>query len=95
MVLTADTGQHLGALLISLIEWIMEPPFIDLTDSADGVVTTRTFKPPANTAIGPTGDQITPNILVLVAENTTYSMYVHLIPSSTRIVVFRCTFPKW
>lgn len=73
MVLTAETGGRLATLLLKLIEWMVRPQ-IDLT-CEEGEVRT-TFEPPANTAITPTGNQVPSDILVLIAENTIYSMCV-------------------
>lgn len=70
MVLSADTGRQLGALLLGLIEWMTEPQVIDLT-LEESVVT---FKPPANTTVSPRNNQIPSDIFVLLAEHTTYSM---------------------
>jgi len=70
MVLSAGTGGQLGALLLRLIEWMVEPQIIDLTCEEFGIM----FQPPANTTVTPMGDQIPSNTLVLVAENTTYSV---------------------
>jgi len=74
MILSATTASGLGMLLLRLIEWIIEPPVIDLTLEEFGRVSA--FLPPANTTVTSPGDQISSDILVLIAETTTYSMYV-------------------
>jgi hypothetical protein len=66
----------MGDLLFKFIEWNILPPTIDLTDEE---VRGR-FNPPDGTTLYPAHDQISPNLLPLVAENASYSMCVHLIP---------------
>ena len=72
MILSAKTGEQLGDLLLKLIEWIIEPRIIDLTLEKPG----SNFQPPANTAIVSIGNQIPTDVLDLIAQDTTYSMYV-------------------
>jgi hypothetical protein len=71
MVLHGDTGESLGTLLLKLIEWMTEPPVIDLTLEEFDLK----FQPPAHTTVTPIGDQVPSDVLVLIAENTAYSMY--------------------
>lgn len=64
----------MGTLLLKLIEWIIEPEVIDLTLEEPETA----FSPPANTTFTSTDDKIPSDVIVLVAESATYSMYVHL-----------------
>ena len=76
ILLSADSGEKLGELLFRLVEWIIAPPTIDLTlEELEGP-----FIPPAGTILSPTTDEIPPGLLPLIADNTTYSMFVHPLP---------------
>jgi len=72
MILSAKTGEQLGDLLLKLIEWIIEPRVIDLTLEEPG----SSFQPPAHTNVMPVGNQMPTDVLVLIAQDTTYFMYV-------------------
>jgi hypothetical protein len=74
--------------LFRFIEWNISPPPIDLTDEE----VRGTFNPPDGTTLYPAHDRISSNLLPLVAANATYSMYVHLIQSSSRF--FKCIIPS-
>jgi hypothetical protein len=76
VMLSADSGASLGDLLFRFIEWNISPPPIDLTDEE----VRGTFNPPDGTTLYPAYDQLPPDLLPLVAENASYSTYVHLIP---------------
>lgn len=77
VVLSAETGEQLGDLVLKLIEWMIEPPVIDLTLEEFG----SNFQPPPHTTAVPISGRMPSDVLVLIAENTTYSMYVQSVPS--------------
>jgi hypothetical protein len=81
IILTAETGELLGKLLLKLIEWMVEPHVIDLTVEGSGT----SFKPPANTSVSPSGDKTPTDMLALVAEDTVYFVCVDLIFSLTQV----------
>ena len=72
IVMNADSSEKLGDLLCKLVEWIIEPPPIDLTVEGPGA----TFEPPPGTTLMPSSDQIPPELLSLISGNASYSMYV-------------------
>jgi hypothetical protein len=73
MLLTTESGETLGTLLLNLVEWMILPPVIDLTTQRSG---NSSFQAPDGTTVSPTDNETPRDVLALIAENATYSMYV-------------------
>ena len=62
----AESGEKLGELLFNLVEWMISPPQIDLTqEEVEGM-----FMPPTDTTVN---GRVLLDPLVLIEERTMYS----------------------